>query len=160
MWLILFSRPASYAMRACRYVPASGWLSPFKKETMKPRKTLHSLADLSQLLPGSPPHSSPQPIRSKPEELSSGKGVLSGNLPHDGKGKAIRVLLDRKGRKGKTVTIVAGLQHNPETMEMIARLLKQHCGAGGTVRVGTIEIQGDNRGKVIEKLRLMNYVIT
>lgn len=141
------------------YVPASGRPPPFKKETMKPRKTIHSLADLSELLPGSPPQSSPQPIHGRSEMSLSSKGLLSGRLPHDGKGKAIRVVLDRKGRKGKTVTIVAGLQHNPETMEKIARLLKQHCGAGGTVREGTIEIQGDNRGRVIEKLRLMNYVI-
>ncbi len=135
-------------------------MSPFKKATMKPRKSLHSLADLSELLPGSPQQSPSQPVHAASEQPSSSKGLLSGKLPHEGKGKAVRVVLDRKGRRGKTVTIVAGLQHNPETMEKIARLLKQHCGAGGTVREGAIEIQGDNRGRVIEKLRSMNYVVT
>ena len=142
---------------------------------MKPGRTLHSLADLSELLPGSPlpdsqersssqasPPGSEQILSSQTgdtlsDQPSSLYGTHPGNLPHNGKGKSVRVFLDTKGRKGKTVTVVAGLQHNPETMEKIARLLKQHCGAGGTVKEGTIEIQGDNRGRVAEKLRSMNY---
>jgi translation initiation factor 1 len=140
---------------------------------MKSRKILHSLADLSELLPGSQQHSSPQANHSGSERLSSSqtsdsvsdqpksiRGTHPGKLPHNGKGKNIRVFLDTKGRKGKTVTVVAGLHHNPETLETIARLLKQHCGAGGTIKEGTIEIQGDNRGRVTEKLRSMNYVVT
>ena len=67
--------------------------------------------------------------------------------------------MDTKGRKGKQVTLVEGLQHNPGTMEEIARILKQQCGAGGTVKQGTIEIQGDQRQRVAEKLREMNYVV-
>jgi len=114
---------------------------------MTPRKTLRSLAELSELLTGSDKQSSTEPI-------------VSGDTLHNGKGRSVRVLLDMKGRKGKTVTIVAGLQHNPETMEKIARILKQHCGAGGTVKEGAIEIQGNNRDRVAEKLRSMNYVIT
>jgi len=129
---------------------------------MKPRKTLRSLADLSELLPGSPlpdsqERSSSQTIPAGSEQTASSRTALPGSSEHNGKGKNVRVILDTKGRKGKTVTVVAGLQHNPETMEKIARLLKQHCGAGGTVKEGTIEIQGDNRGRVAEKLRSMNY---
>ena len=78
---------------------------------------------------------------------------------HDGNGKSVRVYLDTQGRKGKTVTIVAGLQHNPQTMEEIAKTLKQYCGAGGTMKEGNIEIQGDQRNKVTEKLKAMNYVV-
>jgi translation initiation factor 1 len=77
----------------------------------------------------------------------------------EGKGSAVRVYLDRTGRKGKSVTIVAGLHHNPQTMEDIAKLLKQYCGAGGTVKEGNIEIQGDQRAKVAGKLREMNYTV-
>jgi translation initiation factor 1 len=130
------------------------------KAIMKPRTTLHSLADLSELLPGSPQQSSAQANHPGSEQPSSSQAIRAGDLPHNGKGKAVRVFLDTKGRKGKTVTVVAGLKHNPETMERIARLLKQHCGAGGTVKEGTIEIQGDNRGRVTEKLRSMNYGVT
>jgi translation initiation factor 1 len=78
---------------------------------------------------------------------------------HDGKGKSVRVFLDTKGRKGKNVTIIAGLQHNPDTIEEIARTLKQFCGAGGTVKEGNIEIQGDQRKKVSETLQEMNYSV-
>lgn len=78
---------------------------------------------------------------------------------HDGKGKTVRVRLDTKGRKGKSVTLIEGLHHNPSTMAEIARILKRHCGAGGTVKEGQIEIQGDQRLRVSEKLREMNYVV-
>lgn len=78
---------------------------------------------------------------------------------HDGKGQRVRIVLDTKGRKGKVVTLVQGLQRNPKTLEEIARQLKQYCGAGGTVRQLTIEIQGDQRVKVGEKLKEMNYTV-
>ena len=81
-------------------------------------------------------------------------------LDHDGKGKKVKVWLDTQGRKGKVVTVVSGLQHNPDTMEDIARLLKQYCGAGGTVKGREIEIQGDQRKRVGEKLSELNYVVT
>jgi predicted translation initiation factor SUI1 len=126
---------------------------------MKPRKSLRSFADLSEVLQGSQPQSSSLPVHPASDPPSPSEGVFSVKHPLDGKGKAVRVVLERKGRKGKTVTIIAGLQHNPETMERIARLLKHYCGAGGTVKAGTIEIQGDNRGRVIEKLRSLNYSV-
>lgn len=81
-------------------------------------------------------------------------------IMHDGKGKKVRVWLDTHGRKGKVVTIISGLMHNPNTMEDIARLLKQHCGAGGTVKQKNIEIQGDQRKRIEEKLEELNYVVT
>lgn len=112
-----------------------------------PRSRFHSLADLSELLPGS--EKEPSATRNSPDAAL-----------HDGKGKSVRVRLDTKGRKGKTVTMVTGLQHNPETLQDIARILKSHCGAGGTVKEGAIEIQGDHRARITEKLRSMNYVVT
>src|ERR1043166_3619029 len=104
---------------------------------------LKDLADLRQLLPDAPAG------ESRPETKSS----------HDGKGKTVRVALETKDRRGKAVTVVSGLQHNPETMEEIAKVLKQFCGAGGTVKEGTIEIQGDHRKKVSGKLQEMNYAV-
>jgi translation initiation factor 1 len=111
---------------------------------MNDRKIYKSLSDLKQILPESK--------RSPVTDKSSASG-------HDGKGKSVRVSLDAKGRKGKTVTLISGLQHNPKTMEDIARILKQYCGAGGTVKDGNIEIQGDQLERVIVKLRQMNYII-
>ena len=78
---------------------------------------------------------------------------------HDGKGSTVHVLLDTHGRKGKSVTIVSGLRHNPTTMEEIGRILKQYCGAGGTIKEGKIEIQGDQRKRVSVKLRELNYKV-
>ncbi|MBS4027737.1 MAG: translation initiation factor [Ignavibacteriales bacterium] len=77
----------------------------------------------------------------------------------DGDKKSLRILLDTKGRKGKVVTIISGFQHNPNVIEEIATILKQHCGAGGTVKGRDIEIQGDQRKKVEEKLILLNFVV-
>lgn len=111
---------------------------------MAPQKKMSSLSELEQLLSSS-----------EREQLQS----ASGHRNHDGKGKIVRIRLDAKGRKGKQVTLVDGLQHNPDTMEEIARILKQHCGAGGTVKQGTIEIQGDQRQRVGEKLRELNYEV-
>ncbi|MDP2887321.1 MAG: translation initiation factor [Ignavibacteria bacterium] len=111
---------------------------------MRPQKKLSSLSDLGQLLSDS------ERKQLLPEAIGHA---------HDGKGKTVRVRLDTKGRKGKAVTLVEGLQHNPSTMAEIARILKQHCGAGGTVKDGQIEIQGDQRPRIAEKLREMNYVV-
>ncbi len=78
---------------------------------------------------------------------------------HDGKRKKVRVSLDTQGRKGKVFTVVSGLEHNPDTMNDIARLLKQYCGAGGTVKGREIEIQGDQRVRVQQKLKELNYIL-
>jgi translation initiation factor 1 len=108
---------------------------------------LTSLADLEQLLPES------ERQQELPQQHPNKKHK------HDGKQKVVHVSLDTKGRKGKVVTLVTGLQHNPQTVEEIARMLKQHCGAGGTVKDGTIEIQGDQRERVKDLLKQMNYII-
>lgn len=72
-------------------------------------------------------------------------------------GGIVKVRKETGGRKGKTVTVVTGLQHDPATMERIARDLKNHCGAGGTVKEGTIEIQGEQIERVSKKLEEMGY---
>ncbi len=107
---------------------------------------LQSLSDLSQIL-------------SDEEKLKLEKDRPKPQKGHDGKGRSLRVYIDRSGRKGKSVTIVAGLQHNPDTMEDIARALKNYCGAGGTVKDGNIEIQGEQIARVKEKLLQMNYSV-
>ncbi len=64
---------------------------------------------------------------------------------------------ERKGRGGKTVTVISGLQLKPEDMKNLAKQLKQACGTGGTVKEKTIEIQGDHRDQVAEELRRLGY---
>jgi len=68
---------------------------------------------------------------------------------------AVRVSREKGGRRGKTVTIVSGLPRDAQ--EVVAGELKRHCGAGGTIKGGAIEIQGDHRDKVAERLRASGY---
>lgn len=61
---------------------------------------------------------------------------------------AVNVKLDTGGRRGKTVTMITNIQHNPQVIEKLEKKLKQQCGAGGTSYAKTIEIQGDHVQKV------------
>jgi translation initiation factor 1 len=76
-------------------------------------------------------------------------------LPRDG---VVRLLRDRKGRGGKTVTLVAGLPAGT-VLESLARDLKRLCGTGGTVRDGLIEIQGDVRERIKPELERRGYTV-
>lgn len=66
---------------------------------------------------------------------------------------------DRKGRAGKTVTVISGLQHNAANYKALLTTLKALCGAGGTLKDGELEIQGDHRERVAEKLRELGYKV-
>lgn len=69
----------------------------------------------------------------------------------------LRVQISRKGRKGKSVTLVTGFTHKPETLEALAKQLKAQCGSGGTVKDNTIEIQGEHAAKVVSLLIEKGY---
>lgn len=69
----------------------------------------------------------------------------------------LRVLLDRKGRKGKAATIVTGFEGAAEQLAHLGKELKVKCGVGGSVKDGEIIIQGDKRKRVIELLLEMGY---
>lgn len=62
-----------------------------------------------------------------------------------------------KGRKGKGVTLVEGLLLAPSALKTLAKELKTRCGAGGTVKDGVIEIQGDYRDLLFELLTSKGY---
>jgi translation initiation factor 1 len=64
---------------------------------------------------------------------------------------------EKKGRGGKTVTVIMNLQLTPEDAKKLSKKLKQACGAGGAVKEDSIEIQGDNRDRVAEILEQMGY---
>lgn len=71
----------------------------------------------------------------------------------------VRVMRDRKGRGGKTVTVITGVPASDEAITALAQQLKKFCGSGGTVKDGVIEIQGDHCEKVQAKLSEMGYKV-
>jgi translation initiation factor 1 len=67
------------------------------------------------------------------------------------------VKLDRKNRKGKTVTLVEGFVGREEDLKSLGKELKSKCGVGGSVRDGEILLQGDFRERVISLLKGQGY---
>jgi len=67
------------------------------------------------------------------------------------------VRLDRKQRGGKSVTVIEGLQIPDKDAEALLRQLKTGLGTGGTLRDGSLEIQGDHRDALIVALTKMGY---
>lgn len=71
----------------------------------------------------------------------------AGGAPRDG---IVRVSRTSSGRRGRTVTLVDGLP--PADLGSVAKELKRLCGSGGTVKGGTVEIQGDHRARIVDHL--------
>lgn len=71
----------------------------------------------------------------------------------------VRVMRDRKQRGGKTVTVIDGVPGNEADLVALSQQLKKFCGSGGTVKDGTIEIQGDHCEKLIPKLTALGYKV-
>ena len=69
------------------------------------------------------------------------------------------VRLDRKNRKGKTVTLIEGFVGSEEELKSLARELKSKCGVGGSARDGEILIQGDFRERIMNLLEEKSYKV-
>ncbi|HQY93118.1 translation initiation factor, partial [Caldilinea sp.] len=69
----------------------------------------------------------------------------------------VRVALERKGRGGKTVSLVTGVIGAPAELEKLCKLLKNRLGTGGAVKAQIIEIQGDQRDKIVAILLELGY---
>lgn len=71
----------------------------------------------------------------------------------------VRVQRETKGRKGKGVTLITGIPLDPSALKVFAKKLKQRCGAGGAVKDGVVEIQGDHRELLLEELKKEGWTV-
>jgi translation initiation factor 1 len=71
--------------------------------------------------------------------------------------QSVYVRLERKGRGGKSVTLIEGLQISAKDREALLRQLKARLGTGGSLKNDVLEIQGDHRETIIVLLHEMGY---
>ncbi len=77
-------------------------------------------------------------------------------VPGDG---IVRITLEKKGRKGKGVSVITGIPLDNFELKSLSKKLKQKCGTGGTVKNGVIEIQGDHRELLKSELTKSGYKV-
>jgi translation initiation factor 1 len=70
---------------------------------------------------------------------------------------SVRVGREVAGRAGKGVSVIHGLPLGTAELEELSARLKKLCGAGGAVKQGVIEIQGDHRDRLVAELQKLGY---
>ncbi len=84
----------------------------------------------------------------------------AGDLLPSRSGRIVAKLrIEKKGRGGKTVTVIAGLPRNTAFLRELCQELKRACGTGGAVTEDTIELQGDLRDRIREYLLQKEFVV-
>jgi translation initiation factor 1 len=82
----------------------------------------------------------------------------NGTTAPGGPGAArVRVGRETSGRSGKGVSVITGLPLPAAELESLATRLKKLCGAGGAVKDGNVEIQGDHRDRLVQELTRLGY---
>ena len=87
------------------------------------------------------------------EQCLCGRKEQTGN--HSG---PVRIRYETKGRKGKGVTIIEGISEETSALIELLRILRRKCGSGGTLKHGSIEIQGDHRPVIHTVLHDRGYI--
>lgn len=96
---------------------------------------------------------------SLPEGEETQEPVGIADSKSEGKKEVIHVVVERKGRKGKTATIAEGFTCTEEELAEIASKAKQKLGTGGSARGGEILIQGECRERFSAFLREFGYKV-
>lgn len=91
------------------------------------------------------------------ESSSPAAGTPAAESFNPAKHPALHVLVERKGRGGKTATIIEGFECSPAELKRIAADLKSALGTGGSARGGEILIQGDCKERVRTELTRMGF---
>ncbi len=78
----------------------------------------------------------------------------------DNNHQELKVLIDRKQRKGKSVTIISGFIGTNDDLNDLAKTLKSKCGVGGSCKEDEIIIQGELKDKVFDLLISLGYTKT
>jgi translation initiation factor 1 len=111
-------------------------------------------AALGALASGQRPAQPAPPVAAPPAQSAKNPAAavpaLQGNTP-------VRVGRERKGRGGKTVSIISGVMSRQAGQEALLKLLKGKLGTGGTLEDGAIIIQGDHRERIVEILNELGY---
>ena len=71
----------------------------------------------------------------------------------------VRVSCETKGRGGKAVTVIRGLDLDAAALAALGKRLRTACGAGGAVKEGGLEVQGDHRSRVVDCLRADGWTV-
>jgi len=85
------------------------------------------------------------------------EGAVDAEVDQEPSKQSIRVVLDRKRRAGKSVTVASGFRITAASLAELGAALKKRCGAGGTAGEGEIEIQGDHVARVAAELERLGY---
>lgn len=103
---------------------------------------LNDLSDLKKLFPEAEGAYVPEPEAAK-------------ELPK----QYLEAHFSSKGRGGKTVTVIKGFEGDDTQLKALAKIIKQHCSVGGSVKENEIIIQGNVRDKVMEVLRNEGHIV-
>ena len=106
---------------------------------MKPRHTYRGVVLRHATHSGPVARTAPQSARTAPNQAR------------------VRVGRAVAGRGGKGVSVISGLPLDEAQLAELARRLKKLCGAGGGVREGVIEIQGDHRDAIVAELSKLGW---
>ncbi|PAY02143.1 stress response translation initiation inhibitor YciH [Pseudoalteromonas sp. HM-SA03] len=89
-------------------------------------------------------------------DTKESKQKVPGKVFKDG---AVRIERQTKGRKGKGVMLVVGIDSEQHDLKKLAKTLKSKMGQGGAVKEGVIEIQGDDREKLKQLLEGQGFTV-
>jgi translation initiation factor 1 len=104
-------------------------------------------------------YSTDNPTAGKPAKAKPPHKAVPSSSPAGLKPGVVYVERSRKGRGGKTVTLVLNLPGNDAAKTALLKDLKAACGAGGALKDGQLELQGDHRERLLGELAARGFTV-